>query len=254
MAGYLYASRKKASIIIDTDDDNIPKCDWSFPLFSGAFDAISSNQGFVNIYSYFTDQKIWPRGFPLRLINQNTKNKLIHNQWTKIGIWQGLADEDPDVDAVYRLTSNEYCNFKKREPIVFQNGSLCPINTQNTAIINELFSLLYLPCHVTFRFTDILRGIIAQPIMWAAGYYLGFTDATVIQKRNPHDYFEDFISEIPMYNYVEKVVELVSGVVKVTNNIQDNLFNAYTQLEKNNIVSSKELKLLECWLFDMAAN
>ena len=42
---------------------------------------------------------------------------------------------------------------------------------------------MYLPTFVTFRFTDILRSYVAQPIMWNAGYRLGFTNATVTQKE-----------------------------------------------------------------------
>ena len=70
------------------------------------------------------------------------------------------------------------------------------------------FALLYLPAHVTFRFTDILRGLVAQPILWAAGYQLGFTRATVVQERNPHELLEDFESESPGYLRVEKIVDI----------------------------------------------
>ena len=59
--------------------------------------------------------------------------------------------------------------------MVLGTGTMSPFNTQNTLIRKELFALLYLPTYVTFRFTDILRGLVAQPIMWAAGYALGFT-------------------------------------------------------------------------------
>jgi hypothetical protein len=50
--------------------------------------------------------------------------------------------------------------------------------------------------------------------MWAAGWKLGFTDATVVQDRNPHDYFKDFLSEIPMYQFTERVVDIASSVVQ----------------------------------------
>ena len=170
------------------------------------FLASKNDLGWVNIYHHFSDQPIWPRGLPLRNIN-DSRDKL---QWQKekinqrIGIWQGLADEDPDVDAIYRLTSNTPCIFQKKEPVVLEKGTVCPFNSQNTAIQKELFPLLFLPSFVTFRFTDILRGIIAQPILWQHDYRLGFTEATVVQKRNEHDYFKDFESEVPMYLHTEK--------------------------------------------------
>jgi len=251
MMGYLYAINKGATIIIDTDDDNIPKQNWSFPLFDDNFDCIPNDLGFINIYNYYTDHKIWPRGLPLRLINQLTYNKTTQTKKVKVGVWQGLADEDPDVDAIYRLTSDQACYFVDRKPIVLGAGTVTPFNTQNTAIVKDLFPLMYLPSHVTFRFTDILRGLVAQPIMWAADYNLGFTNATVIQKRNPHDYHKDFISEIPMYLNIEKVIELGEKVVKTSNSVTDNLYNTYLELEKAAIINSEEFKTIDAWLLDL---
>jgi hypothetical protein len=118
--------------------------------------------------------------------------------------------------------------------------------------VKELFPLLYLPCFVTFRFTDILRGLVAQPIMWLHGYTLGFTNATVVQKRNPHDYFKDFISEIPMYTQGESVIDIVSAAISSSNSISENLYKAYEALEKEGIVTAKELEVLALWLEEIS--
>lgn len=252
MIGYLLAIKDGAEHIIDTDDDNIPYDNWGFPEFDGFFDTINENMGFVNIYQAFTDQKIWPRGLPLNMINSKISlDQTIKKDECKVGIWQGLADEDPDVDAIYRLTNDQPCFFNKRTPLVCKKGTLSPFNTQNTLIRKELFPLLYLPTHVTFRYTDILRGLVAQPIMWLKGFELGFTQATVIQKRNPHDYFKDFISEIPMFETTEKVIELIGQSINGSMSIEDNLFVSYETLHKNDIVIADELKVLEAWLSDL---
>lgn len=252
MLGYLKAIKNGADYIIDTDDDNIPKDNWNFPYFEQEYDCISEDRGFVNIYQLYTKEKIWARGLPLNLINRQFE---LENDLTakncRVGIWQGLADEDPDVDAIYRLTSDTPCYFEEREPIVLGKGTISPFNTQNTIIRKELFPLMYLPTYVTFRYTDILRGLIAQPIMWLYGYKLGFTNATVIQKRNPHDYMKDFISEIPMYETCEKVIELVSRVISSSDCIETNLYKAYNALLIENIVSDKEIVTLEAWLKDL---
>jgi hypothetical protein len=164
MLGYVYALKQGADIIIDTDDDNIPYDGWTFPSFEGEFASSKKDLGWINIYHHFSDQPIWPRGLPLRNINDK-KGKL---QWQpgttsqKVGIWQGLADEDPDVDAIYRLTSDTPCIFQKKDPVVLETGTISPFNSQNTAIRKELFPLLFLPSFVTFRFTDILSGIKAM--------------------------------------------------------------------------------------------
>jgi hypothetical protein len=252
MLGYLKAIQSGVDYIIDTDDDNIPKANWSFPEFKNEFDCLKGIDGFVNIYQYYTEQHIWPRGLPLKLITQkfNFENKIVTEN-CEVGIWQGLADEDPDVDAIYRLTDDTPCYFSERAPIVLGKGTLCPFNTQNTIIRKELYALMYLPTYVTFRFTDILRGLVAQPIMWLYGFHLGFCNATVVQKRNPHDYFKDFLSEISMYENIEKVIEIVTNSISQNNSIETNLYNSYSALLKANIVCDKELKTLEAWLSDI---
>lgn len=252
MIGYLLAIKNNADFIIDTDDDNIPKENWSFPQFNDEYDCIKKNIGFVNIYQLFTKQKIWPRGLPLNLINKEYNfNEMISLKNCNVGIWQGLADEDPDVDAIYRLTSDTPCYFDERKPIVLSAGTICPFNTQNTMIIKQLFPLLYLPTFVTFRFTDILRGLVAQPIMWLYNYQLGFIKATVVQKRNPHDYMKDFISELPMYEYCDKIMEIVSSAILPANDIADNLRLAYQALFEKSVVSKEELITLDAWLDDI---
>ena len=252
MLGYLSAIKSGATYIVDTDDDNIPKDNWAFPPFEHQFDLIAPGMGYINIYQLYTTENIWPRGLPLRLITKDFEiQKNITTQPCRVGIWQGLADEDPDVDAIYRLTSDTPVYFAPRPPVVLGQGTLTPFNTQNTIIRRELFPLMYLPTYVTFRFTDILRGLIAQPIMWLYGYQLGFIDATVIQKRNPHDYMKDFISEIPMYQHGEAVISLVTNAISASETIETNLYNAYTALLHAGIVTDQEMVTLAAWLQDL---
>lgn len=256
MIGYLHAIREGAEVIVDTDDDNIPYDGWTFPATTGTFATSPANKGFVNIYKNFTSHHIWPRGYPLDLIldpNHDLKEDELTQQEAQIGIWQGLADSDPDVDAIYRLIDNTEIFFDKRPPIVLAEGTLCPFNSQNTAVRRELFPLLYLPAYVTFRFTDILRGLVAQPIMWAHGYRLGFTEATVLQERNPHDYMKDFESEIPCYLHPNRVIAAVSRAIDKGNTVAENLRLAYAELAKENIVSAQEIELLDLWLADINA-
>jgi hypothetical protein len=249
MLGYLHAIRSGAQQIVDTDDDNIPKQNWSFPATEGNFDTTAPDRGFVNVYRAFTQLPIWPRGFPLeRIQDAQAQDTSARPANVRVGIWQGLADGDPDVDAIYRLTNNTPCKFDERAPLVLGRGTWSPFNSQNTLITRELFPLLYLPAFVTFRFTDILRGLVAQPIMWAAGYHLGFTAATVVQERNPHDYLKDFESELPCYLLVQKVAHTVSAVVRDSASVTDNLFNAYEALLATNVVKQEEMPVLSAWL------
>ena len=255
MMGYLHAIRECAEAIVDTDDDNIPYDGWKFPEMEGTFATSPADKGFVNIYKNFTSHHIWPRGYPLDLIlntEHNLKEGDLTQETAKIGIWQGLADSDPDVDAIYRLIDNTEIFFDKRAPIVLAEGTLCPFNSQNTIVRRELFPLLYLPAYVTFRFTDILRGLVAQPILWTHGYRLGFTEATVLQVRNPHDYVKDFESEIPCYLHPNRVIAAVTRAIDKGNTVSENLRRAYAELAKENIVTAQEIELLYLWLADLS--
>ena len=47
-------------------------------------------------------------------------------------VWQGLADHDPDVDAIYRLTQRRR-NFDftaRGAPLALPVGTFCPYNAQ----------------------------------------------------------------------------------------------------------------------------
>ncbi len=251
LVGYLYAMQQGATCIVDTDDDNIPYDGWVFPQFEGSYDAIPEDSGFVNMYKYFTTHHVWPRGYPLQLIKRAEEPKPVSASNCRVGIWQGLADSDPDVDAIYRLVDNTEIYFDKRAPLVLKKGALCPFNSQNTAVRKELFALLYLPSFVTFRFTDILRGLVAQPILWNHGYELGFIDATVKQLRNAHNYLRDFESEIPCYLYPDDVIDIVSKAITPGVSVSRNLLEAYTALKDKAIVTDDEIGLLQLWLNDV---
>jgi hypothetical protein len=253
MMGYLKAIQLGADVIIDLDDDNLPKPDWGFPALDGMFPFVPGEKGFINIYQYYTEKKIWPRGLPLRVINDRTGSVLANEKkQCKVGIWQSLADGQPDVDAIYRLTDDSPCTFLTQGAVVLGKKTISPFNSQNTLTRKSLFPLLYLPAYASFRFTDILRSLVAQPLMWMEGYHLGFYHATVVQKRNQHDYFEDFLSEIPMFRYVPEIVDIVSSAISPKMNIGDNLYRAYEALNKNKIIPSKELSVLEAWLKDLS--
>ena len=255
MFAYLKAIQQGAEIIIDTDDDNIPTSNWLFPDFFGDYEVMDREPGFINIYQLFTDKKIWPRGLPLQLINTDfeLREKVFPKKSIKIGVWQALADGDPDVDAFYRLTDGSMCTFDKREPIVLNKKVISPFNSQNTATSKELFSLLYLPISVTFRFTDILRGLVAQPIMWLYDLHLGFQEATVLQERNAHNLYDDLADEVFMYRHASRIVEWVTPHITADNSVEDNLYQAYRALHRKKVVESEELQAVEAWLTEIQA-
>ena len=250
--GYLVAMKEKPSSIIDTDDDNLPLDDFGFPNLSFEGETTADNLGFINVYQHFSKKKIWPRGLPVLDILKEFRLTNTFNR-SEIGIWQGLANGDPDVDALYRLTDNSECIFEEQEPLVLGSGTWSPFNSQNTLFRPELFPLLYLPSSVSFRFTDILRSFIAQPITWSQGYRLGFTKATVFQDRNPHDYLADLLSEVPMYRSAGELPTIMGEVDLPEKSILSALTNSYEKLLKHRIVLRKELDTLDAWVEECSA-
>jgi hypothetical protein len=255
LMGYLHAVARGADIIIDTDDDNYPLGNWSFPAFSGTFRVLDDGEPFFNVYQLYSEQKIWPRGYPLddvRASYSRDRSPALADAPAEVGIWQGLADEDPDVDAIYRLVDYQPCSFKPGDPVVLPKGTYCPFNSQNTAFRREWFPLLYLPSTVTFRFTDILRGYVAQPALWQVGQRLGFTQATVRQERNEHSLMRDFESEIPCYMQVGKVVECCEQAADETEGCADYLLRAYGLMADAGVVQPREIEILSAWLDSLA--
>ncbi len=246
--GYLYAIREGADVIYDTDDDNIPYPHWGLADFECA-NLIQSENAFINIYSHFTDELIWPRGFPLDLISQREQLKVNTVSPVKVGVWQGLADLDPDVDAIYRLIFNKPVTFERKEPVVLPNGKYCPFNSQNTFWTKGAFPFLYLPATTSFRFTDILRGFIAQRLLWASGMHLGFHQATVYQERNVHDFMKDFRDEVECYLNTRKVIDILQELGSCEKPTS-NLTQAYQALHKGKLISSEELSIVDAWRSD----
>jgi hypothetical protein len=247
--GYLVAMECGASLITQADDDNIPSEHWGVPPFDGEFETIS-HDGFVNIYAHFTDMFIWPRGFPLDQILKKPQVK-VSQQSAKVGVWQHLADHDTDVDAIYRLTSDAHVSFRQRPPVTLAPRAASPFNCQSTSFQRETFALLFLPTRVTPRASDIVRGLVAQPILWRHGYQLGFTAPTVVQQRNAHNYLDDFKEEILIYLHSADIFEVAQSAVKDGATMLDDLAAAYRSLVREGFVPDDELRAVEAWANDV---
>jgi hypothetical protein len=157
--GYLRAVSLGATSILDTDDDNYPTSNpWDF----------KSNQyrqnvtvGWLNVYRYFAEKNLWPRGLPLRFVNQPLKEMTFVELTKEIACFQSIVDLDPDIDAIGRMLFPEKVIFSEELPVILGEG-ICPTNSQATIWSSWVLPLLYLPSTATFRMTDIWRGLIAQ--------------------------------------------------------------------------------------------
>ena len=250
--GYLLAAASGANIIVETDDDNIP-VEGFWETRSRACEALEIRQpGWCNVYSHFSDVNIWPRGLPLNHLGHAIQEPSPASS-LDCPIQQGLADVNPDVDAIYRLTLPLPVSFRQREPLALAPGVWCPFNSQNTTFFKDAFPLLYLPYYCSFRMTDIWRSFIAQRLAWEAGWRVLFHSSTVYQDRNEHDLMRDFAEEIPGYLNNERICKTLedanfkSGVGA----LPDNLLKAYELMVHLELVDARENGLVSTWVDDM---
>jgi hypothetical protein len=255
--GYLLAISRGCDCIYETDDDNAPTDVWC--IRSLEIEACRVEQKsevrWANIYGAFTSEYIWPRGLPLDRVRHNfAKDFEIRKPLVRAiaPIQQGLANGSPDVDAVWRLILDRDITFDDFPNILLPRGVWCPFNSQNTWWWKEVFPLLYLPSHCSFRMTDIWRSFVAQRCLWELGYELEFHHADVKQMRNEHNLMRDFDHETVGYLRNEDIRSVLEScnLSSGRSYVKDNLFRCYEALVSAAVISDQELDLVEAWLED----
>lgn len=250
--GYLDAIASGADRIVETDDDNIPTPTFFHPVDATTLCRVVRNAGWVNVYRLFSDHNIWPRGFPLDQICLPKPAMLDALELMYCPIQQGLADDDPDVDAIYRMVLGTPVVFDRKPPVGLVPGALCPINSQNTAWWPDAYPLMYLPSHCSFRLTDIWRGLIAIRIAGAQDWGVLFRSASVRQERNEHDFMDDFNKELDGYLRSKEVAQILADTILPTGKkeIPEAMILCYKALCEAGVFPDVEIQLLESWLID----
>lgn len=155
--GFLYAVAHGAQMIWDFDDDNGLKRDVKEPRLptSDVFGVGFSNECHAfNPYPLMGAPNVsvgaWPRGFPLELIRTPCKPLLFPSNTSRVAVLQSLADNEPDVDAIFRLTRDIPFHFdpNTRRTLILQRGTLAPYNAQATLVLQPAFFTQLLPITV----------------------------------------------------------------------------------------------------------
>jgi hypothetical protein len=253
--GYLAAMEHGAQWIIETDDDNDPLPDFLDIPVTMRSRLLRSSAPWLNVYDHFgPSQNVWPRGFPLEHLQGSSAPK-IESKWIEETplLVQGLADDNPDVDAIYRLTRPLPVTFdRKATPASLAAGCWCPFNSQNTWWHRSIIVLAYLPAYCSFRMTDIWRSFVAQRCLWAAGHRVCFVAPTVSQARNEHNLLRDFEDEIPGY-LKNEAIRKVLDACQLGGKPQDDLLTCYQALVDAALLPAKELPLVEAWIGEVSA-
>lgn len=294
--GYLYAIAHGAQIILDFDDDNMLKfwLDGSSPdpdLWIETFlppikgDDLQvtevksiGNSIFFNPYPFLgaPSAKAWPRGFPLNHIITPPRQ---HDQWVfeekqtpihEIGILQSLADYQPDVDAIFRLTegtpfyfnsSNISVMDKSSKALLLSNDLFAPTNAQATIYLLKAFFTMYLPVTVSGRVSDIWRSYIGQTMLSLYGIKTGFLRRPIVdQERNPHNYEADFSAEKQLYMQTNAFVsyldqwkrEQISNKTMLNRSVEDIFEELYIQIYERGFVEIEDVYHVQRWLESLA--
>jgi len=250
--GYLYAISRGAQVIYETDDDNVLIEGISLLSDADKFVEVSvKGKDSVNIFSYFGQPTVWPRGFPLdQIVNSN--NYQIKNVYKQgCGVIQGLVNKDPDVDAIFRLTQYRDVYFEKKAPCVLPAGVFCPFNSQNTVFSYEAFWGLMIPSTTSFRVCDIWRSYIVQRLLWDIDLRVCFTSPTAVQERNQHDLFRDFCDEQDLYLKSGSLIQFLLNWKGEAVSFPERIESLIRELVVADYFKNEEIVLVKAWIRDL---
>jgi len=233
--GYLFAIMHGAEFIFDFDDDNFVKVHddgtpWKIlPDGDTMYKMKLKDTNFVmqgaNAFNHHPMMKAsvsesWARGFPIELIQDiHTRGKVAYEfdlpfktRSKEIGVIQFLADGNPDIDAMHRLSKPLPMTFpvEDAKSVLVPTHAYAPYNAQATIHTHNAFWAMLLPGTVPGRISDIWRSYFAQCIFADTGLQLVFSPPKIYQERNEHNYLGDFDAEQDLYAKSGKLIEYLS--------------------------------------------
>ncbi|KAK3600918.1 hypothetical protein CHS0354_013298 [Potamilus streckersoni] len=256
--GYVYSIHHGAEYIWDFDDDNVGIINLTMLIEKTNFSYLIPCSGWsntlINPYPYFgvNETYSWPRGFPLEEIRNPTVTPRLCQSYAPmtIGVIQSLANKQPDVDAIYRLTRDNPFDFKatlrSHQPIMIPRGSYTPFNAQATLWAKPAFFYIPLPISVDGRVTDIWRSYFAEYFFHRDDIKLIFSPPYVRQDRNPHNLLKDLDAENDLYLRSNLLTNLLSELSNT--NISLGLQQLYDELYMRGYIESEDLKFIYAWV------
>jgi hypothetical protein len=257
--GYLFAIEHGAKWVWDFDDDNILKQPLNDVIEKDSSSSLlltNSKCVAYNPYIAMGHPTAWPRGYPLQLIqdsNCDPRKAILSpssSLWQRnVSVFQSLADHDPDVDAIYRLTQRIPFNFTPGlTTIIIPARTFVPYNAQATLFSYDSLWSLLLPVSVHGRVSDIWRSYFSQRLLWDVSSQISFTSPKVNQYRNSHNYLADFDAETDLYMKSGQLVTFLmywsSNKPTVPGRIEDLMIEAY----ERSYIGLQDIELYQCWL------
>ena len=270
--GYLYAIHHGASIIYDTDDDNvlltphIPVDYMTSPTAKIPLKLRHTLQHVYNPYVEFGSAKkvskerifSWPRGTPLETIREPqtylTLDDTEHLLTPEIGVLQSLANHEPDVDSMFRLTAHLPMEFADEiRARGLPPGMMTPFNAQATLFAQKCLWGLLLPASVHGRVSDIWRSYIMQRLMWDIGQGVAFVSPFVVQYRNAHNYMADFNAEQDLFSKAGELIKFLLAWKPKSSTFEGRLEEVLISLYEHTFLEETDVLLWQAWIQDLHA-
>ena len=249
--GYLYAIAYGAQVIFDFDDDNLLKQGerLRIPVEGVALSGVCSS---INVYPLM-GASAWPRGLPLPDIKcVGTVDK--RSSMSSVAVVQSLADNDPDVDAIFRLTRSLPVHFdvpKGLDAVKIPRFRFSPYNAQASLHDRRSMWGLLLPVTVHGRVSDIWRSYVTQRLLWDVNLDVAFSYPMVDQYRNPHNYLQDMDAEKDLYFRSSALVQFLSEWRSNEQMIEVRLETLWIEMYERGFVEIEDVVLIQQWISEL---
>jgi hypothetical protein len=219
--GFLMSLADNVDVLISIDDDNFVRSDSDF---TGAHHVVGgschdpvvrTSDGWFNICDQLEGWDlgaVFARGFPYFARvppRDDDRGPIRADDCHQAGLWL----DDPDVDAIYRLSRRPNGTAFRGTSVVLGPNTWSPINTQNTALTRDA-ALCYYYVRMGFplqglridRFGDILSGYLTQKVVKHLGQGVRIGTPILDHHRTQHNLFKDLYHELAGIVLIEEFV------------------------------------------------
>lgn len=98
---------------------------------------------------------------------------------------------------------------------------------------------------------DIWRGYWVQRLLWDVNGSLGFTKPTVDQIRNAHNYLDDYMDELQIYDQTSKFIDFLSSWNSTSTRLETRIIDLMTEMAKNKFIGEEDVDLAKRWVKDL---